>query len=523
LRYLPILLIVASLAACSDSGGTNTGLFTGDSVAQDDSATDDAMGNGDIAAADVEKETQIIPTTCEPGDFICINGKLASCDADFGWLLEICPEGTKCDDGECVKSECDPLSARCNDNSVEICSPDGTGWSKSLPCPEEKICLEGTCVLPQCEPGESVCADQSVLTCADDGLSWFVTPCGDAEICFDGQCIECVKDADCPAGKACVEGLCEEPPLEWITKSLPDGVVGEDYNVQLDVEGGIPPYYFDLIAGDLPAGITLDSDAGLLSGTPTEAGNATITIELSDDLGNAEPREFTLDIISPPGSVVVTTGSPLPGGEEGESYSLQLEASGGSAPYTWGIIEGALPAGLIMTSSGSIEGVLADHGTFTFTVKVFDNGMPVGVGSKEFELTITVAPLEIIGGQEYDLFITKIIVLPLITTLELIPIPYSTQLEAKGGVKPYHWSEQPMPGFVEFLIANGGLPDGLTLEDDGELHGSSNDADDVVSISIPFTGIDLTGYFFMGEVKDSQDPQDSDSAIYLIPTIPVGF
>ena len=106
---------------------------------------------------------------------------------------------------------------------------------------------------------------------------------------------------------------------------------------------------------------------------------------------------------------------------------------------------------------------------------------------------------------------------------ELIPIPYSTQLEAKGGVKPYHWSEQPMPGFVEFLIANGGLPDGLTLEDDGELQGSSNDADEVVSISIPFTGIALTGYFFMGEVKDSKDPQDSDSAIYLIPTIPVGF
>jgi len=522
-RYLPILLLVASLVACSDSGGTNTGLFTGDILAQSDTAPSDASGNGDVNLADLGEETTAIPTTCEVGDFICINGKLASCDAVFGWLLEVCPEGTKCDEGECVKSECDPLSARCNENSVEICSPDGTGWSKPLPCPEEKICQEGTCVAPECFPGEEVCADQSVLTCAEDGLSWFVTPCGDAEICFDGQCIECVKDADCPAGKACVDGLCNEPPLEWITKSLPDGVVGEAYEVQLDVEGGIPPYYFDLIAGELPADLTLDSELGLLAGTPTIAGNVAVTLELSDDLGNAEPREFSFDIISPPGSVVVTTGSPLPGSEEGESYSLQLEASGGSAPYTWGIIEGALPSGLSMTSGGSIEGVLADHGTFGFTVKVFDNGMPVGVGSKEFELTITVAPLEIIGGQEYDLFVTKIIVLPLVTTVELIPIPYSTQLEAKGGVKPYHWNEEPLPGFVEFLIANGGLPDGLTLEDDGELHGSSNDPDAVVSVSIPFTGIDLTGYFFMGRVVDSQDPQDSDSAIYLIPTIPVGF
>ena len=519
MRYLPILLLVTSLVACSDGGGTSTGLYTGDALPAGDSAPADGAGLADAEAPD---ETAI-PATCEPGDTICINGKLANCDAVFGWLLEVCPEGTKCEEGECVKSACDPLSARCAGDSVEICSPDGTGWSKSMPCPEGKICQEGTCVLPQCKAGEAVCADHKVLTCEDDGLSWFVTPCGDAEICFDGQCIECVKDADCPVGKACVEGLCMEPPLEWVTKSLPDGVVGETYEVQLDVEGGIPPYYFDLIEGELPPDLTLDNDSGLLSGPPADAGAVAITIELSDDLGNAEPREFTFDIISPPGSVVVTTGSPLPGGEEGESYSLQLEASGGSSPYTWGIIDGALPAGLIMTSGGTIQGVLADHGTFVFTVKVFDNGAPVGVGSKEFELTITVAPLEIIGGQEYNLLITKVIVLPLITTVELIPIPYSTQLEAKGGVKPYHWSEQPLPSFVEFLISNGGLPDGLTLDEDGKLHGSSNDAEAIVAVSIPFTGIELTGYFFMGEVTDSQDPQDSASAIYLIPTIPVGF
>lgn len=523
MRYLPVLLFVVTLAACSDSGGTSTGLFTGDALPQGDLAASDGAGEADVTASDIGDDTPPIPTTCEPGDFTCINGKLASCDAIFGWLLEVCPEGTKCAVGECVKSACDPLSARCNENSVEICSPDGTGWSKSMPCPEDKICQEGTCVLPECTPGEAVCADQKVLTCAEDGLSWFVTPCGDAEICFDGQCIECVKEADCPAGQACVEGICMEPPLEWVTKSLPDGVVGEEYDVQLDVEGGIPPYYFDLIAGELPSGIELASDTGLLSGTPTDAGTITITVEVSDDLGNAAPREFVFDVIAPPGSVVVTTGSPLPGGEEGEAYSLQLQASGGSAPYTWGIVDGALPAGLIMTSSGSIEGTLADHGTFNFAVKVFDNGMPVGVGSKTFELTITVAPLEIIGGQEYNLLITKVIVLPLITTVELIPIPYSTQLEAKGGVKPYHWSEEPLPGFVEFLISNGGLPDGLTLDDDGKLHGSSNDADAVVHVSIPFTGIELTGYFFMAKVVDSQDPQDSASAIYLIPTIPVGF
>ncbi len=392
-----------------------------------------------------------------------------------------------------------------------------------MPCPEDKVCQEGACVEPECTAGETVCADHKVLTCAEDGLSWFATPCGDAEVCFDGQCIECVKDADCPSDKSCVEGICAAPPLEWTTKSLPDGVVGETYEVTLQGSGGMQPYYWQLLDGPLPDGITLDEEMGTLSGTPTEAGNFDVTLELSDDLGTAAEASFAFEVFAPAAAVVITSGSPLPKGEEGEPYAVQLQASGGLAPYTWGIVDGALPAGLTLASNGAISGTPADHGTFSFTVKVFDNGDPVGVGSKPFELTMTVAPLEIIGGQEYDLWVTKVIVLPLITTLELIPIPYSTQLQAKGGVKPYHWAEQPLPSFVEFLIPNGGIPEGLTLEENGELHGATTDTESVVSVSIPFTGIELTGYFFMAEVTDSQNPVDSDWAIYLIPTVPVAF
>ncbi len=518
-RYQVIWFMTVFLLACSSGNSTSTGLFTGDTVTQGDETSPEDGISVDVTLEDLPTA----PTRCEAGDTMCLNGKLAECHELFGWLLEVCPEGTKCDEGACVASACEPLTARCDGNSVEICSPDGTGWSKGMPCPEEKVCQEGTCVAPNCEPGTSVCADQKVLTCADDGLSWFVTPCGDAEICFDGQCIECVKDADCPAGKSCVDGLCMAPELEWVTKSLPDGVVGEEYQAQLAAKGGVEPYFFDLVEGELPAGLTLDSEAGTLTGTPENAGTIEVTFEVSDDLGTAENRTFIFEVYAPPTSVVITTNSPLPGGEEGESYNIQLEATGGLAPYTWGIKDGALPAGLVLNSNGNIAGVLADHGTFTFTVKAFDNSDVVGVGTKTFELTITVAPLEIIGGTEYDLWVTKVIVLPLITTVEIIPIPYSTQLEAKGGVKPYHWSEQPLPSFIEYLISNGGLPAGLVLEEDGQLHGSTTDTEKVVKVAIPFTGIELTGYFFVGQVEDSQDSPDSDWAIYLIPTVPVAF
>jgi hypothetical protein len=192
-------------------------------------------------------------------------------------------------------------------------------------------------------------------------------------------------------------------------------------------------------------------------------------------------------------------------------------------PYTWGIVGGALPDGLTLSSTGLISGVPAAHGEFTFVVKVFDNGEPTGTGSKEFKLTLKIAPLEIIGDQEFDLFVAKVIVLPLITVVEGIPIPYSTQLQAKGGVKPYQWSEVEMPGFMSFLIPNAGIPEGLTLADNGTLSGSVTDPNAAVNVKIPFTQINLTGFFFMAQVEDSQSPPDSATALFLMPTVPVSF
>jgi len=479
---------------------------------------DDGRGLGEMAA---EEETSArLP--CVHGQTLCIDGKVAVCDAKFGWLVEACPQGQTCEEGQCVSAECEPLEAQCVDDGVRICSPTGTGWSEVMPCPEGKICEEGACVDPDCEPFEKMCVDDKVLQCAMDGQTWVATPCEEGEVCFEGQCIECVSDADCDEGLNCVSGTCLVPPLKIVTTALPDGMEGEPYEVQLEGEGGTTPHFWNIIDGDLPGGLKLLGD-GLISGTPGESGDFEIAVELSDMDEASDEETFPFTIFGSGGDLIITTGSPLPKGEEGIPYQTSFEAAGGQPPYVWGIVEGELPAGLLFTSNGTIEGTPAAHGDFLFTVKVFDDAEPVAVGKKEFDLTIEVAPLEIIGGQEYDLWVVKIIVLPLITTVENIPIPYSQQLEAKGGVKPYYWAEQALPGFVEYLIPNSGLPDGLILDLDGKLHGSTTDTEAVVNVKIPFTQIDLSGYFFSAEVQDSQDPADSDWAIYLIPTLPVEF
>src|SRR3970040_1526198 len=73
----------------------------------------------------------------------------------------------------------------------------------------------------------------------------------------------------------------------------------------------------------------------------------------------------------------ITTTSPLPQATRGTPYSYQLEVTGGAPPYVWTIVEGSLPAGLTMSSSGLISGTpTSDANTFSFKVTVESSETP---------------------------------------------------------------------------------------------------------------------------------------------------
>ncbi len=146
----------------------------------------------------------------------------------------------------------------------------------------------------------------------------------------------------------------------------------------------------------------------------------------------------------------------------------------------------------------------------------------IGQSSAAFELNIGLAPLEIIGQQEVNLFITKLIVLPLIIVVNGIPVPYNGKLEAKGGKKPYTWTEEPLPAALKSFVPNGGIPKGLKLNADGSISGAVTDPKLAVEVKIPLSAIVLKGFFFGGKVIDSQNKAQSKSAIFIIPTAPVG-
>ncbi len=85
----------------------------------------------------------------------------------------------------------------------------------------------------------------------------------------------------------------------------------------------------------------------------------------------------------------VTTTSP-PSGTEGTAYSATLGASGGTAPYSWNLTSGALPAGLSLSAGGAITGTPSTAGTSDFTVQVTDSTTPTAQEASA-SLAITVA------------------------------------------------------------------------------------------------------------------------------------
>ena len=71
-------------------------------------------------------------------------------------------------------------------------------------------------------------------------------------------------------------------PLQFAPATLPHAQVGVAYGpISIGtVSGGVSPYTFAATSG-LPAGMSLSS-AGVLSGTPTTAGQASISVTITD-------------------------------------------------------------------------------------------------------------------------------------------------------------------------------------------------------------------------------------------------
>ncbi len=86
------------------------------------------------------------------------------------------------------------------------------------------------------------------------------------------------------------------------------------------------------------------------------------------------------------------TTSTMADGYLNTAYSETLLAAGGTAPYAWSLLQGALPSGLSLSAEGVISGIPAQAGSYDFTIRVIDAADPALSVDKQFNLLVSANP-----------------------------------------------------------------------------------------------------------------------------------
>ncbi|WP_182667737.1 putative Ig domain-containing protein [Marilutibacter penaei] len=170
---------------------------------------------------------------------------------------------------------------------------------------------------------------------------------------------------------------------------LPTAAAGVAYTQAFAAEGGIAPYGYALASGTLPAGLSFNTD-GTLSGTPTEAGRFTFSVTATDATAGTAgtvTQAYALDVDAP---TIAIGPDALPTATYGVDYAAVFQAEGGTAPYTFEVTGGALPAGLQLATDGTLSGTLQAAGEFSFELTATD---ALGfTGTRDYVLEATDRP-----------------------------------------------------------------------------------------------------------------------------------
>jgi large repetitive protein len=173
------------------------------------------------------------------------------------------------------------------------------------------------------------------------------------------------------------------------TMSLQSATIGVAYSQSIGVTGGAGALTYSISTGSLPAGLTLNSSTGAITGTPSgSGGTAKFTVKVTDSSTAGAMSAIQNLSVTVNGGLAITTNS-LANGSVNVAYSAALQNTGGVAPFTWSLASGALPAGLgLNSSSGAITGTPTATGTSTFKVQVMDSSTPAQTATQSLSLTI---------------------------------------------------------------------------------------------------------------------------------------
>lgn len=238
-----------------------------------------------------------------------------------------------------------------------------------------------------------------------------------------------------------LSGVGSAGALQFVTTALPNGLTNRSYSTTISAMGGNLPRSFSLVAGSLPPGMTL-APSGLLSGTPTTAGDFSITVRVTDSTSQTSERVYNLRIVANTQPAIQTPAN-LGTVRVGDRLHLPLVAQNGNAPLTWSLVSGSLPQGVVLGASGVLLGSVIQEGNFSFTVRVADADFPPDTDQRTFNLTVLPA------GPE-TIFVPR----------TLSPV------RVDGALTETHWSQPHTAGTVGVGAPDNQVRFGLLWDDD---------------------------------------------------------
>jgi hypothetical protein len=264
------------------------------------------------------------------------------------------------------------------------------------------------------------------------------------------------------------------PPSNFyiVEQSLPAGLEGQAYSVQLTTRGGTGAVTWSLLEGSDAPWATLDPVTGTITGTPDAARVYFVSIRAQDSGTPQKIYDTGLHLLI--SSRMSVTAAPTDA-IRGYPYNWQGQIRGGVPPFTSSFKSGNLPSGINVASDYfylKLDGTPADLGTFDFTVEIKDNASPPQVILQPITLKVT-SVLKILGSRMKSGVVGR---------------AYSDTVPYVNGTPPLTWTI-------------GTSNTGLSIAPDGVVSGTP---------SRPVDNVFVT-------VSDSSTPPQSDSEFLWLP------
>ena len=231
--------------------------------------------------------------------------------------------------------------------------------------------------------------------------------------------------------------------------------------IRVSASGGWPSYTY-AIAGGLEENADLSiNSSGEITGIPTETGDFTLTVTVSDTKDNTVSTTFNLSVSAATRPLSIAAIADVIATQDIAITPIQVVASGGGGAYTYSIEsdpEGLIASdpdedpGLSIDSNGRITGAPPVSGDFRITVTVEDappGRAPPTQESRYFSMTVNapthVTPLTIAEIDDIAIKISGVQ-----TNSPITPI----QVSASGGQTPYAYSLSSNPATGSGLSIN---------------------------------------------------------------------